>query len=195
MTSIVRGLLDYARRRPALRAVTDLTEVADQTLQVLRPIARKRSITLELEAEGPLFAQVDTLHIQQALTNLVMNALQAVNSGGHVRITAGLRPATPPSERGGIEGVFAALGVKDDGPGITQLDKARVFEPFFTTKEVSEGSGLGLAVADGLVHENGGWIGVESELGQGAFFSIFLPPLAEPKAPADEGRREAPGVF
>ena len=76
MTSIVRGLLDYARRRPALRAVTDLTEVADQTLQVLRPIARKRSITLELEAEGPLFAQVDTLHIQQALTNLVMNALQ-----------------------------------------------------------------------------------------------------------------------
>lgn len=174
MTAIIRGLLDFARRRPPQRALTDLLEVAGETVRVLGPIARKKAVTLKLEAEGPLRADVDRLHIQQALTNLVMNAMQAVSAGGHVTVTAGLQQATPP-QRAAPAAAFATLGVRDDGPGIKREDQARVFDPFFTTKDVGEGSGLGLAVADGLVKENGGWIDVESELGRGALFSIFLP--------------------
>lgn len=175
MTTIIRGLLDFARRRPPQRALTDLLEVAGETVRVLGPIARKKAVTLALEAEGPLRADVDRLHIQQALTNLVMNAMQAVSAGGHVTVTAGRQQATPPERAATAPAVFATLGVKDDGPGISPEDQARVFDPFFTTKDVGEGSGLGLAVADGLVKENGGWIDVESEAGRGARFSIFLP--------------------
>jgi signal transduction histidine kinase len=79
-------------------------------------------------------------------------------------------------ERGGYRAQeVTCLHVTDDGPGIDERDQSRVFEPFFTTKDVGEGTGLGLAVAHGLVRDNGGWITVESELGQGSRFSIYFP--------------------
>ncbi len=94
MTTIVRGLLDYARRRPVERKVTNLLELAGDTLQTLTPVAKKTSIMVEFEPSGPLLAHVDPLHVQQALTNLMMNAIQAVEPGGHVRLTACLQQAT-----------------------------------------------------------------------------------------------------
>ena len=109
---------------------------------------------------------MDVGQIQQALTNLVMNAIQSARAEGRVSIEVGLQAR---------EGDYVFLAVTDDGPGIKEEDRARVFEPFFTTKDVGEGTGLGLAVAEGLVRENGGFITVESEFGHGACFSIFLP--------------------
>lgn len=163
MSTIIRGLLDFARKRPAQRKPIELSELAGETVHVLAPMARKKSVSLELDVKASTPVEVDKLQIQQALTNLVVNAMQAVPQGGHVKVTAEL------------ERTYAALTVDDDGPGISKEDQARVFEPFFTTKDVGEGSGLGLAVADGLVRENGGWIDVFSEKGHGARFSIFLP--------------------
>ena len=76
------------------------------------------------------------------------------------------------------------MSVEDQGTGIPREQLARVFEPFFTTKAVGEGTGLGLAVAHGIVAEHGGWIEVESDVGKGSRFSIFLPPPAEPREAA-----------
>ncbi len=177
MTRIIRGLLDFARRRPAQRSITDLQDLPRETLSMLGPIAKKKAVglVLEISADGPRIVDVDVVQIQQALTNLVMNAIQSVHEGGHVTIVVRLERVFPPADHGGSEGEYVCLGVRDDGPGIKEQDRSRVFEPFFTTKDVGEGTGLGLAVADGLVRENGGWIAVESEVGRGACFSIFLP--------------------
>ena len=166
MTQIIYGLLDYARRRAAKRSVTAVWEVAQGTRNLLGPIAHKKAVALELEGDSQCIAHVDVGQIQQALTNLVMNAIQSARAGGRVSIEVGLQAR---------EGDYVFLAVTDDGPGIKEEDRARVFEPFFTTKDVGEGTGLGLAVAEGLVRENGGFITVESEFGHGACFSIFLP--------------------
>lgn len=174
MTQIIRGLLDFSRRRPAQPSVTDLQGVARDTLAILGSIAKKRAVALEIEVDGPGPVYVDSVQIRQALTNLVVNAIQAVSEGGHVTIFVRNQRVSPPPEHSGPEGDYACLGVRDDGPGINEQDRSRVFEPFFTTKDVGEGTGLGLAVTHGLVRENGGWIAVESEIGHGACFSIFL---------------------
>ena len=166
MTQIIHGLLDYARRRAAKRSVTSVWDVAQGTRSLLGPLANKKAVSLELEGDSRCIAHVDVGQIQQALTNLVMNAIQSARAGGRVSIEVGLQAR---------EGDHVFLAVTDDGPGINEEDCARVFEPFFTTKDVGEGTGLGLAVAEGLVRENGGFITVESEFGRGACFSIFLP--------------------
>jgi len=183
MTQIIRGLLDFARRRPPQRAATDLKSIAAEVHRMLGPIARRKAVSLDLAGDEAIAVDLDPVQIQQALTNLVMNAIQAVPHGGRVAIALErarvARPpehsklqTMPPSDR---DGAHACLRVTDDGPGIAEADRARVFEPFFTTKDVGEGTGLGLAVAFGIVRENGGWITVESELGHGASFAMFFP--------------------
>jgi two-component system NtrC family sensor kinase len=79
-----------------------------------------------------------------------------------------------PEAAGGGEGEFCRIDARDQGPGIPPDVLSRIFDPFFTTKGVGEGTGLGLSVADGIVHEHGGWIAVESAPGKGSCFSIFL---------------------
>jgi CheY-like chemotaxis protein len=99
----------------------------------------------------------------QALVNLVLNARDASPAGAAVRIGAARA------------GEFAVIDVDDDGPGVPPALAERIFEPFFTTKGVGEGTGLGLAVAYGIVRSHKGWINVYSEPGQGAVFRIYLP--------------------
>jgi two-component system, NtrC family, sensor kinase len=170
MTNIVRQLLDFSRRRPAQRSRADVAEIATQTISMLSTVAQKKDIQLSLQVHRPgLLAQLDVVQIQQALTNLIMNAIQAVQHHGHVRV-----------EVQENEGGLACIRVSDDGPGIAVEDRARVFEPFFTTKGVGEGTGLGLAVAIGLVKENGGSIEVTAAETGGAQLSILLP-LATPE--------------
>jgi signal transduction histidine kinase len=115
---------------------------------------------------------MDEGQVQQALTNLVLNGIQAMPNGGHLRIALQRERACPDS---GIEGEYARLSVADEGTGIAAADLPRVFEPFFTTKDVGEGTGLGLSVSYGIVEEHGGWIAVESQPGKGSRFSILLP--------------------
>lgn len=191
MTRIIRGLLGFARRQPARRSITDVEAIALEVHRMVAPIAHGRSVALKLDVAGATPVCVDALQIQQALTNLVMNAVQAVPRGGHVgivvdRIRSSLPPdhsglwLSPPAESAGTKGDCTCLRVVDDGPGIEEDAKSRVFEPFYTTKDVGEGTGLGLAVAHGLVRENGGWITVDSELGHGTCFSICFPSAEGP---------------
>jgi len=177
MTTIIRQLLDFSRRAGPRLAATDLGAVAASTLDMLAPLADKRGVALHLAttSDGTV-ADADANQMQQAITNLVVNAIQATPDGGTVAVEIERRPATPPHGIGGGAGEFVTVCVRDAGPGIPTDDLSRVFEPFFTTKEVGEGTGLGLAVAYGIVREHGGWIEVASEVGSGSRFTIVLPP-------------------
>jgi two-component system, NtrC family, sensor kinase len=102
--------------------------------------------------------------------------------GGRIDVAAGERRARPPGEQT-READFACITVADHGPGIPPEHLPRLFDPFFTTKEPGEGTGLGLSVAHGIVRDHGGWIEVESALGEGSRFTILLPARAAAKAP------------
>ena len=122
---------------------------------------------------------IDAGQIQQALTNLVVNAIQAMPAGGRLRASStAARPAPPPGSARRQRGVYARLMVTDEGAGIPPELVSRVFEPFFTTKDVGEGTGLGLSVAYGIARDHGGWIEVESAAGRGSRFALFLPVTA-----------------
>ncbi|HEY0710873.1 MAG TPA: ATP-binding protein, partial [Polyangia bacterium] len=127
------------------------------------------------EPSPSIEADVDVGLLQQALTNLVANGIQAMPKGGHLRVRLFRRRITPPPELGGTEAEFASFEVCDEGVGIPADAMSRIFEPFFTTKGVGEGTGLGLSVAYGIARDHGGWIAVTTEEGRGSCFSLFVP--------------------
>ena len=176
MKGIIRELLDFARPRPPTRVQVDLLRIVGQTFQLLGSVARKHGVSLELrEGSGPVVAAVDTDQMQQVLTNLVVNAIQAMPRGGQVVVQAGLERVRPPADHGGAEDAYLCLSVSDQGQGIADADLPRIFEPFFTTKDIGVGTGLGLSVSRGIVLEHGGWIAVQSRPGAGSRFSVYLP--------------------
>jgi len=175
MTAIIRQLLDFARPRTAVRSPTDLVGLARQTLSFLETMAQKRSVRLGLHGSGEALAEIDGVQVQQVLTNLVVNAIQALPAGGQIDVVVSQRQVQAPPERGGGDGVWQCIEVRDNGVGIQREHLPHLFEPFFTTKGVGEGTGLGLSVSRGIVMENGGWIAVDSTPGQGACFAVFLP--------------------
>jgi signal transduction histidine kinase len=178
MTAIIRQLLDFGRRRGPRLGVRDLRQVTDSALDMLRPLAEKRGVSVRIDEHGPVHAEVDATQLQQALTNVAMNGIQAMQHGGALRVTVGTAVAAPPVAHGGAAARYAFIAIADDGVGIPPDQLPHVFEPFFTTKDVGEGTGLGLSVAWGIVREHGGWIDVASEPGRGTTFRIYL--LASP---------------
>jgi signal transduction histidine kinase len=168
MTAIIRQFLDFARRRHAERARHDVRHLLEQTLSLLSTLADRRGISLELVANGHTEWDFDGFQMQQALTNLLINGIQATPSGA--RIVTGYEIQTGD---GGAD--LLHIYVKDEGTGMPKVVMERAFEPFFTTKEIGEGTGLGLSIAQGIVRDHGGWIAVESEVGKGSRFSIWLP--------------------
>ena len=113
---------------------------------------------------------LDRSQLQSVLLNIIINALDATELGGKVTISTGLGAALDGTERQGIE-----IAVADTGCGIAPQDLDRLFDPFFTTKEVGQGTGLGLSVSLGIVENHGGAIRVQSEVGRGSTFTIWLP--------------------
>lgn len=175
MTGIIRQLLEFARVRGPRLGVRDLRQVARGALELLSPLAEKRNVTIVIATDDqPVPAEVDANQLQQALTNVAMNGIQAMRPGGELRVTVGRACATPPAGHGGAPGEYACIAVADQGDGIAPGDIPHVFEPFFTTKDVGEGTGLGLSVTWGIVREHGGWIDVASAPGHGTTFRIHL---------------------
>jgi signal transduction histidine kinase len=172
MAGIVRQLLDFARRRTPEKKPADLGALAQEAAALLRPLAARQNVGFELVDLSPCPADVDAAQIQQVLTNLLMNAIQASPRGARVRVEASTLRCRGPS---GAEGDYACLAVRDEGPGIPPEDLPHLFDPFFTTKAVGEGTGLGLSVSYGIVEEHGGWIDVQSQTGAGSCFRVFLP--------------------
>jgi two-component system NtrC family sensor kinase len=179
MAQIIRQLLNFARAGKPNKSSVDLRHLAASTLSLLRPIAEKRRITLHFEASEPVSDVVaDAAQLQQVVTNLVVNAVQASPESSTVEV--GLRASRQSRRVNGelgpeVERGFVCITVSDRGVGMSEDTLERIFEPFFTTKDVGEGTGLGLAVAYGIVQEHGGFITVESKLSEGSRFEVYLP--------------------
>jgi signal transduction histidine kinase len=176
IVKIIRQLLDFARRGDAARAPVDLRGLAGRTIAMLEPMARERGVAIELQCtESPADVLGDASQLEQVLTNLIVNGLQAMGKGVlHVRVDRAEQ--TPPPDHGGARAEFLRVEVRDEGKGIEPAHLGRVFEPFFTTKGVGEGTGLGLSVAYGIVRDHGGWISVSSQPAVGSSFAVQLPP-------------------
>ena len=160
--ALTRQLLTFGRRKPARRRAVDLGRAVEHTVAVVRRLVEAtHSVTTSLDADCLVFA--DPAMIDQVVMNLVLNARDAMPEGGEVRLS--------------VEGVGddVVLTVTDTGIGIAAEDLSRVFEPFFTTKSGERGTGIGLATVYGIVHQHGGHVGVESEVGVGSTFRVSLP--------------------
>jgi signal transduction histidine kinase len=187
MTTLIRQLLDFSRRQGPRFGLTSLRAIGTRAVDLLGSFARKRDVTLELQAlTDPLLVAADEHQIQQVLTNIIMNGIQATPGGGRVTVTVETRETPARDGTAAVTEPWVCVVVQDSGVGITPDDLPRIFEPFFTTKGVGEGTGLGLSVAYGIVHEHGGRIDVESELGRGSRFSVLLPLAGEATRRAHE---------
>jgi signal transduction histidine kinase len=167
MSSIIRQLMDFARRREPKIAAIDLLSSANAIRRLVSPIAEKRRVRVVVAATESVWALGDAAQLEQVISNLVVNAIHACSEGGLVEISCGLV--------GEGDGGRAFVRVLDDGHGMDDRTRERIFEPFFTTKGVGQGTGLGLSVAHGIVQEHGGSIEVESQPAQGSCFSVYLP--------------------
>lgn len=178
MTQIIRQLLDFSRRGGQPAARTDARALAQDTLAMVAPLVRKQGVMARLEdASDDTCVDVPYHQLQQALINLVINSLQAMPDGGDLQISVGRARAVHPGKNA-PPADHVVLSVKDTGTGMSPEVAERVFEPFFTTKEVGQGTGLGLSVTYGIVEDHGGWVVVQSEVGRGACFTIYLPAVA-----------------
>jgi signal transduction histidine kinase len=178
IVKIIRQLLDFARRGDSRKIPVDLRGLAGRTIAMLEPLARERGVAIELRcAEGPAEVLADPSQLEQVLTNLIVNGVQAMKSGV-LHVSVDRTEQTPPQDHGGARGDFLRVEVRDEGEGIDPGVLPRVFEPFFTTKAVGEGTGLGLSVAYGIVRDHGGWISVKSAPAAGSAFAVQLPPAA-----------------
>lgn len=181
MTAIIRQLLAFARRNTPKRTPVDLSRLVGQTIELLSPSAEKHRVMLSLSGDTQdTVAMVDADQIQQVLTNLIVNAGQAMPDGGAVQLAVHRTHARPPEGCDAAVGEYFRIDVEDEGQGISEESLRHVFEPFFTTKEVGEGTGLGLSIAYGIVQEHDGWIDVTSQPGEGSCFSVYLPEESAP---------------
>jgi signal transduction histidine kinase len=175
ITRIVRQLLDFARKRPLELEPCDFGATARGVAELLSSMARKRQVDIHVTAPeaGPI-ALAATGQIEQVLTNIVVNAVQASPEGGRVDVEVQRATATPPGPEG-LSRECIVLRVSDQGPGIPPEAEPHIFDPFFTTKDVGLGTGLGLSVSYGIVDEYGGWIEASTREVGGASFTIYIP--------------------
>ena len=163
MTRIISELLDFARDRRPHQASLDLDAAITQACVLLQPIAEDARVSIDHVPVPHLQIQCDGSQLQQALTNLMLNGIQAMPRGGTLSV--------------GVEEAEKEIRivVEDRGTGIPKEERERIFKAFYTTKEPGKGTGLGLAVSDRIVKDHGGKILVESEVGRGSRFIIVLP--------------------
>jgi signal transduction histidine kinase len=176
MTALIKQLLDFARPRALSKVPVNVTGLAARVAELVATISRKANVTVEIvSSDQDLRVEADEGQLHQVLTNLVVNAIQAMPAGGTVRVEARLVDQVPPPYVGGELQSWLAVEVCDAGVGMDDATRKRIFEPFFTTKPVGEGTGLGLSVTWGIVREHGGWIDVASTLSKGSTFTVYLP--------------------
>jgi signal transduction histidine kinase/PAS domain-containing protein len=175
---LTRQLLAFSRRQVLERGELDLNALLPNLAKMLHP-ALGPDINLRLErAHGLRPVLADAGAIEQLLMNLALNARDAMPQGGELRISTSAATVDEEFCRSRANckpGEYVRLTVSDTGTGMDQETLRHVFEPFFTTKEVGKGTGLGLSVAYGIVRQHEGLIEVQSELGRGTRFDVYLP--------------------
>ena len=180
--ALTRQLLAVSRRQMLQPTVIDLNEMVDDVQKLLRRTIPE-TIDLQLDMTPVDSIRADRGQIEQVLLNLAINAGDAMPSGGTLRLsttTVDLDHARTVGRASMPAGRYVRLAMSDTGTGIPREAQARIFEPFFTTKGRDKGTGLGLAIVYGIVKQSGGFIWVESEVGRGTTFEIYLPVVDEP---------------
>jgi signal transduction histidine kinase len=168
VTRIVHSLRGLARTDTPHKQDTWLPDLVETSLEIIRGRLRRRSIDVQQDYDPASHVRCVSTQISQVLLNLLVNALQAIE-------------AVPPSRPGSIRVCTRRLGaemlieVADNGCGIDPEHRSQLFDPFFTTKDVGEGTGLGLSISHNIVEAHGGRIEVDSEVGTGSCFRIYLP--------------------
>lgn len=160
---LIERLLLFSRPKTGERQLCNLGEFLKDVVRLLERTIPE-DIQVELVADPDIYVEVNLSQLEQVMINLAVNARDAMPEGGRLLIEAVALPTN-----------FARITVSDTGCGIPQDVLAHIFEPFFTTKGVGKGTGLGLSVAYGIVKAHGGWIEVESQVGRGSSFHIYLP--------------------
>jgi CheY-like chemotaxis protein len=183
--ALARQLLALGRRQmvsPRLLRLDELVRGIASMLQRLVP--PEIELELQLGTAGG-WLRADASQLEQALVNLVVNARDAISGAGRIRISTSVADVDEDEARqfpGITAGRFEVLSVSDTGTGIQEDVRPLVFEPFFTTKPAGQGSGLGLASVYGTMQQSGGFIRLESALGQGACFHLYFPSLEAPSS-------------
>jgi PAS domain S-box-containing protein len=187
--SLTRQLLAFSRRQAMFPRTLDLGKTVQDVAGMLSRLIRA-DMKFQVTVAGNVPpVEADPAMIEQVVTNLVINARDALESpGGEIAVgvdTFEILPAAVPPFPNACAGRFVRLTVRDNGMGIPAENLARIFEPFFTTKAQGKGTGLGLSVVHGIVEQHGGWISVHSQPGKGTAFAIHLPPSDKPLTVGD----------
>jgi len=175
---LTRQLLAFARRQTIAPRVLDLNRAVDSLLKILERLLGENLKLIWCPGAGPSRVRIDPAQVDQILTNLCVNARDAITGQGVVTIEtahAQLDEEYCRTHAEAIPGDFVVLTVSDNGSGIDREHLERIFEPYFTTKGTGSGTGLGLATVFGIVKQNRGRIQVYSEEGEGTTFRIYLP--------------------
>jgi signal transduction histidine kinase len=170
LTNILIKLLDFSRMDEPKKERVEVGEIVDDTVLFMEHhLTRFKNVGVTVERDKkPVYVEIDRIHIQQVIVNLINNAAQAMPRGGTIHI------------RSGIENDHGCIAITDEGEGIDADIVDKIFEPFFTTKPKGEGTGLGLSLSKRLVATNNGRIEVATQKGKGSTFTLLLP-LIDPE--------------
>jgi signal transduction histidine kinase len=176
-TKLTQELLVFARKTEAHLTSIDITSLIQETAEILKA-GLPQNVILNLKLEQglpPVFA--DPSHVDRILTNLVMNARDAMPQGGSITISAEVVQFDPmPQNSWQLDRIlYLCLKVSDTGTGMDEMTRMHAFEPFVTTKPAGKGTGLGLSVVFGLMQVHNGLIDLHSKLGEGTVFFLFFP--------------------
>ena len=177
-TNLTRQLLVFSRQQAARIGPMELNSLIHDLIKMLRRLLGEN---VEIAFEGcseASWVNADAGMMEQIVMNLCINARDAMSQGGLLTIstaTLDIQPEAIKLRANARPGRFVCLTISDTGCGIDEAVLPRIFEPFFTTKEVGKGTGLGLATVYGIAKQHGGWVDVESTLGKGSVFKVYIP--------------------
>ncbi len=194
--SLTRQLLMLSRQQVVEPVVLNINQIVGNLDKMLRRLIKENiqfSFVLDPQLDR---VKADPGQIEQIVLNLVVNARDAMPNGGALRIqTKNVEKTAPQSGPESSPGRFVLLEVTDTGTGMDQQTQAHIFEPFFTTKAVGKGTGLGLATVYGIVKQSNGHIEVQSALGRGSSFQIYLPAETQAGAVVEPGKDATEAAF
>ncbi len=160
---IIKKLMDFSRQSSSYKEKINLTEVIDNSITFLEARCTRENVIVVKQYTPDITITADPIQIKQVITNLILNAIQAMKNGGKLMISTKK------------DGQNAMLFIEDTGIGIPAENISKAFMPFFTTKDIDEGTGLGLSVVYGIIQNHNGSIKVSSSPGKGTIFEICLP--------------------
>ncbi len=189
--AIIKRLLDFAREKHPEKKFNDINQIIEDTVRIVERPAHLRDIEITLQLDHALPSiWVDADQIKQVIMNMVVNAQHAVEQKGSITVSTRQTIHAQPGGRSAEPVPMVEIAIVDTGCGIPEKNLRRIFDPFFTSKDVGKGTGLGLSVSHGIVEAHGGVIEVQSKVGEGSTFSVFLP-LTPPSGAVENKVSEA----